>query len=82
MSKYADPERLKSPGESEKIMACEMWEARATCADGTELDEQFPYREDGNYEAEIERQYELECYIIEKAECHGGATWYSVDYIG
>lgn len=63
-------------------MGSEMWEVRATCADGTELVEQFPYRENGSCKAEDERQYELEWYIIEKAGKHGGATWYSVDYIG
>ena len=55
-----------------------MWEARATYEDGTEIEATFEYCEDGNYEAECQRQYEIECWLIEQ---HEGCTWYSVDYV-
>lgn len=54
-----------------------MWIARAEYADGTSVEKRFPYHEHGVYERECERQYELECWLIER---HDGCTWYSVDY--
>lgn len=55
-----------------------MWEAIGRYADGTEIVEYFPYRENGNYRAECERQYQLECWLI---EAHDGCVFYSVDYV-
>lgn len=57
------------------------WEAIADCADGTRIEKRFPYNEGGNYLAENERQYELECWLIEEAEKHGGCTFYTVNFI-
>ena len=37
-----------------------MWIARAKYADGSEIERQFPYTADGNYEKECEEQYEIE----------------------
>lgn len=54
------------------------WIARAEYEDGTEIEKAFPYAEGGNYEAEQERQYSLECWLIEE---HEGCTWYSVDFV-
>lgn len=59
-----------------------MWRAIANCADGTEIEWCFPYLENGNYLSENQRQYEIECRVIEYAYAkHGGLTFYSVDYI-
>ena len=55
-----------------------MWNAVAEYADGTRIEKNFPYYEDGNYQAECERQYELEAWLIER---HEGCTFYSVNYI-
>ena len=55
-----------------------MWNAVAEYADGTRIEKNFPYYEDGNYQAECERQYELEAWLIER---HEGCTFYSVSYI-
>ena len=54
-----------------------MWVAEARYADGTEICKYFPYNENGNYLAENERQYELECWLLEQ---HDGCIWYSVGY--
>lgn len=59
-------------------MGREVWLARAEYADGTTIEKAFTYRENGNYEAEGQRQYELECWLVEE---HDGCTWYSVDYV-
>ena len=45
-----------------------MWNAVAEYADGTRIEKNFPYYEDGNYQAECERQYELEAWLIEQHE--------------
>ena len=37
--------------------------------------------ENGNYSRECERQYTLECWLIEQGEKHGGCTFYSVAYV-
>lgn len=58
-----------------------MWECFAEYADNTEVLKYVPYCEDGNYNAECERQYELEAQLIESGEKHGGCTFYSVAYI-
>ena len=55
-----------------------MWNAVAEYADGTRIEKNSPYYEDGNYQAECERQYELETWLIEQ---HEQCTFYSVDYI-
>ena len=55
-----------------------MWNAVAEYADGTRIEKNFPYYEDGNYQAECERQHELEAWLIEQ---HEGCTFYSVNYI-
>lgn len=55
-----------------------MWLAEAEYADGTSISRYFPYNENGNYNLECERQYQLECWLIERnTEC----VWYSVNYI-
>lgn len=55
-----------------------MWLAEAEYADGTSILRYFPYNENGNYSLECERQYQLECWLIERnPEC----VWYSVNYI-
>lgn len=58
-----------------------MWECFAEYADGTEVREYAPYCEGGNYNAECERQYELEERLIAEGEKHGGCTFYSVAYV-
>lgn len=55
-----------------------MWIARAEYADGTSIEKTFLYMEGGNYQAECERQFELEEWLITR---HEGCTWYSVDYV-
>lgn len=55
-----------------------MWKARAKYADGTVIEKNFPYYEDGNYSLENERQYELESWLL---SAHDECVWYSVDYI-
>ena len=55
-----------------------MWEARAKYADGTSVERLFAYNANGNYLAEQEEQYQLECWLLER---HEGCIWYSVDYI-
>ena len=55
-----------------------MWEAKAEYADGTTFEMMFPYTANGNYEAECNEQYRIECYLIER---HPGCTWYSVGYV-
>ena len=54
-----------------------MWVARAEYKDGTEIEEYFPYYEDGNWLAENRRQQQLEEWLITQ---HEGCIWYSVDY--
>lgn len=58
-----------------------MWEAIAEYMDGTRIEKNFPYCEEGNYKRECERQYDLECWLIEQGEKHGGCTFYSVAYV-
>lgn len=55
-----------------------MWLARAEYRDGTEIEETFPYRENGIYSAECDRQYEIECWLLEQ---HPDCTWLSVVYV-
>lgn len=52
-----------------------IWYACAEYADGTRIEKYFPYYEDGDYEKEEERQYELEAWLLGK---HEGCIWYSV----
>lgn len=54
-----------------------MWNAFATYADGTTVEENFPYNENGNYYAECERQYELEAWLLDQ---HADCICYSVCY--
>ena len=55
-----------------------MWEAVAEYADGTRIEKTFPYNEGGNYAMENERQYEIECWLLEQ---HPDCTYYSVCYV-
>lgn len=55
-----------------------MWNAVAEYEDGTRIEKNFPYNEGGNYNAECERQHELEEWLI---GLHDGCTFYSVCYI-
>lgn len=54
-----------------------MWYAVARYEDGTEIERYFPYNEDDDYERECDRQYELECWLIEQ---HEGCVYYSVGF--
>lgn len=53
------------------------WVAVADYADGTHIEQSFPYRENGSYSREEARQYQLECWLIEE---HPDCTYYSVSY--
>lgn len=55
-----------------------MWNAVAEYEDGARIEKNFPYCENGNYEAECEKQYQLECWLIEQ---HEGCTYYSVSCV-
>ena len=48
-----------------------------TYADGTRIEKKFPYSEDGNYNKECEKQYELEEWPIGQ---HDDCVFYSVSY--
>ena len=50
-------------------------------ADGARIEKNFPYCEGGNYSWECNKQYELECWLIEQGKKHGGCTFYSVAYV-
>ena len=54
------------------------WVAWARYADGTEIEKAFPYRENGSYSRECEREYQLECWLIEE---HEGCVEYSVNFV-
>ena len=58
-----------------------MWNAVGEYADGTRIEKNFPYYEEGNYGRECDRQYQLEAWLIEQGEKHGGCTFYSVCYV-
>lgn len=58
-----------------------MWNAIGEYADGTRVEKNFLYNEEGHYNRECTRQYELECWLIEQGEKHGGCTFYSVAYV-
>lgn len=55
-----------------------MWNAIAEYADGSGIEINVPYNENGNYRLECERQYEIECWLISR---HDDCTFYSVTYI-
>lgn len=55
-----------------------MWLAVAKYEDGTSIEQTFPYQEDGNYNAECDRQHDLEEWLVTR---HDGCTYYSVVYI-
>ena len=55
-----------------------MWNAVAEYADGTRIEKNFPYCENGNYHAEVERQYDIECWLLSQ---HDDCTYYSVVYV-
>lgn len=57
----------------------EYWVARARYENGEEIEKRFPYSENGNYSAECDRQYALECWLLER-ETESHIVWYSVDY--
>ena len=56
----------------------ETWNAQARYADGYEIDRNFPYTANGNYEKENEEQQEYEEFLL---SAHKGCVWYSVTYI-
>ena len=43
-----------------------MWVARARYEDGSEIEQRFPYTANGNYHAEREEQYRIECWLLER----------------
>ena len=45
-----------------------MWNAIGEYADGTRIEKNFLYNEEGNYNLECERQYDLECWLIEQGK--------------
>jgi hypothetical protein len=51
------------------------WLAEAEYADGTTIERWFPYNEGGNPIAENDRQYDIECWLLEQ---HPDCTWMSV----
>lgn len=55
-----------------------MWNAIGEYADGTRIEKNFLYWENGNYSAENERQYELENWIV---NAHENCIFYSVNYV-
>lgn len=55
-----------------------MWNAVAEYADGARIEKNFYYNENGNYQAECERQYELEEWLLGQ---HEDCIFYSVTYI-
>ena len=55
-----------------------MWNAYAEYADGTVVDRNFPYAEDGIYSAECARQFDLEEWLV---GLHEDFIFYSVSYI-
>lgn len=55
-----------------------MWYAVAEYADGSRIEKYFPYHENGNYNAECERQYEIEYWLISQ---HDDCIYYSVVYV-
>ena len=55
-----------------------MWNAVAEYGDGARIEQNFPYHEEGNYQAECERQHEIEAWLISR---HEDCTFYSVTYI-
>ena len=59
-----------------------MWGVIAEYADGTRIEKNFAYNEGDNYNSECERQYDLECWLIDQGAGHGGCTFYSVAYVG
>ena len=55
-----------------------MWNAVAEYADGTRIEKYFLYHENGNYNVECERQYDIECWLLQQ---HEDCTFYSVVYV-
>ena len=55
-----------------------MWNAVAEYADGTRIEKNFPYNESGNYQAECERQYDIECWLMSQ---HEDSIFYCVGYV-
>ena len=66
------------PGGYEGRKDKKMWYAVAEYADGTRIEKYFPYHENGNYSAECERQYDIECWLLSQ---HEDCTFYSVVYV-
>lgn len=54
-----------------------MWLAIAEYKDGTRIEKRFAYNENDNYTRECNRQWELECWLLEQ---HDDCTYYSVSY--
>ena len=62
-------------------MSNERWLAYGECADGTVIEEAFPYTGYLTWVAENDAQHDIEAWLIESAcEEHGGCTFYSVSY--
>ena len=58
------------------------WEAYARFTDGTDIRFRKPYTANGNYEAEEEQQYRIECDLIYKAtETGKEVEFYTVDFV-
>lgn len=58
-----------------------MWNAVGEYADGTRIEKNFPYYEEGNYNLECDKQFQLENWLIGQGENHGGCIFYSVCYV-
>lgn len=52
-----------------------IWYAHGKYGDGREIYREYPYREEDNYTAECDRQYELECMLT---EAHDDLVWMAV----
>lgn len=57
-----------------------MWIAKAKYKNGLEIEKEFPYTANGNYEKECEEQYKIECWLLEQ-KTDSPCIWYSVDYV-
>lgn len=55
----------------------EYWVAVGRYDDGTEIEEWFPYDENGIYSREEERKHDIEEWLITR---HEGCIFYSVSY--
>lgn len=74
------PKRIKYKGQIYERLSDDnveyVWLAHGEYADGTVIEKEFPYYEDGNYIAEADRQHDLEQWLL---DIHDGCEFYSVD---